>query len=151
MKGDSLRPARFRALPHENTLSPRKVFFATYTPPRKMDGTGFAACGPRTLRGCWWCGVQGGQLNTTRVGGPVIAQKGNALLGETGVGFPPFCPCLKKTPPIRVVFWQTFARQCRRVGSPLTDAACHRHAAPRLEAPPGPARRALVSRLSAPA
>mgnify|MGYP004454698461 FL=1 len=35
----------------ENTLSPRKVFFATYTPPRKMDQTLFAACGPRTLRG----------------------------------------------------------------------------------------------------
>ena len=34
----------------ENTLSPRKVFFATYTPPRKMDHTLFAACGPRTLR-----------------------------------------------------------------------------------------------------
>ena len=35
----------------ENTLSPRKVFFATYMPPRKIDGTLFAACGPRTLRG----------------------------------------------------------------------------------------------------
>nr|DAY57725.1 MAG TPA: hypothetical protein [Caudoviricetes sp.] len=47
-----LRPARPNGLfAHLDTLSPRKVFFATYTPPRKMDGTRFAACGPRTLRG----------------------------------------------------------------------------------------------------
>ena len=31
-------------------------------------------------------------------------------------------------------FWQSFSRSCRRVGSPLTDAACPRHAAPRLKA-----------------
>ena len=29
----------------------RKVFFATYMPPQKMNQTLFAACGPRTLRG----------------------------------------------------------------------------------------------------
>ena len=30
-------PRVFTHKMRENTLSPRKVFFATYTPPRKMD------------------------------------------------------------------------------------------------------------------
>ena len=29
----------------QTTLSPRKAFFATYTPPRKTDRIVFAACG----------------------------------------------------------------------------------------------------------
>ena len=33
------------AVSGQNTLSPRKEFFATYTPPRKTDRIFFAACG----------------------------------------------------------------------------------------------------------
>ena len=55
----SLRPVCFHAKMRENALSPRKVFFATYTPNGSPLGgrrrekwmEHFAACGPRTLRG----------------------------------------------------------------------------------------------------
>ena len=43
-------------------------------------------------------------------------------------------PAIKKHHPSGWCFWQSFSRSCRRVGSPLTDAACPRHAAPRLKA-----------------
>lgn len=43
-------------------------------------------------------------------------------------------PAIKKHHPSGWCFWQPFSRSCRRVGSPLTDAACPRHAAPRLKA-----------------
>ena len=52
---------RFRSEPRilpaaggQNTLSTRKVFFATYTPPQKTNFTFFAACEPRTLRGIYF-------------------------------------------------------------------------------------------------
>ena len=47
----SLRPARPNGLlAHLGTLSPRKVFFATYTPPRKMIAL-YSPLRRRTLRG----------------------------------------------------------------------------------------------------
>ena len=42
-------PRIFVCAAHKNTLSPRKVFFATYTPPQKTNFILFAASEPRTL------------------------------------------------------------------------------------------------------
>ncbi len=42
-------PRIFVCYAHKNTLSTRKVFFATYTPPQKTDWIFFAAFKPRTL------------------------------------------------------------------------------------------------------
>ena len=44
---EGMRPDRrvLSAVRVQNTLSPRKEFFVTYTPPRKTDRIFFAACG----------------------------------------------------------------------------------------------------------
>ena len=45
---DSLRTVHFcTPAAYKNTLSPRKVFFPTYTPPGKTDLNLFSACGPK--------------------------------------------------------------------------------------------------------
>ena len=45
-EGFRSEPRIFVRRARKNTLSPRRVFFAAYTPPRKTDFILFAACEP---------------------------------------------------------------------------------------------------------
>ncbi|MCI5832288.1 MAG: hypothetical protein MRZ99_05105, partial [Clostridiales bacterium] len=49
VRGIRSEPRIFVHCAHKNALSPRKVFFAAYTPPQKTDCGFFTAPEPRTL------------------------------------------------------------------------------------------------------
>ena len=49
LEGIRSEPRIFVCAAHKNTLSPRRVFFATYTPPRKTDFNLFAPLRRREL------------------------------------------------------------------------------------------------------